>query len=62
MKFVFAFIIRFVLIFPGAGIRWLWHRGRRNYDSLLLESETNTTIALFFIALIVFLVQIDCET
>jgi hypothetical protein len=60
LEFVFELLINILLTYPGAGIRWLYYRGRKKYSKLLEDSWTfNSGVAMLFLiplGLIIYLV------
>jgi hypothetical protein len=57
MEFIIEVLVMILLRYPGALLRWLYYRGKKDYTSLLNDSNpnTNTIVSLFFIAIIIVL-------
>ena len=46
-------ILNIVFCFPGAGLRWIWHRGKIPYKTLISEDFTyNAGILILFVSII----------
>ncbi len=50
---IFEVIFSFILMYPGALIRWICLGGKKSYKELIVDedSEINTTVSMFFISI-----------
>ena len=50
LEFLVEFILEAIFSFPGAGLRWLYHRGKIPYKKLLKEDFTYNAGAFILFA------------
>ena len=50
---IFEVIFSFILMYPGALIRWICLGGKKSYKDLIAkeDAEINTTVSMFFISI-----------
>jgi hypothetical protein len=54
MNIIVELILEVLFSYPGAGLRWLLHGGKKSYQSLIREDFTYNTFVFFIFLTIVF--------
>lgn len=59
MEIIFQIIFEFVIVVPGAFVRWLWFKGKRPFKELLIDRNASNYIISFIILGVIVMIGIN---